>query len=62
MGSVGFLLADWSIEIIRDEYKELAKLFLDILHFRSKKRKAKAESNKLKKNQKECSVQTEGNN
>jgi len=42
MGSVGFLLADWSIEIIR-----------------SKKRKAKAESNKLKKNQKECSVQTE---
>jgi len=42
MGSVGFLLADWSIEIIR-----------------SKKRKAKAESNKLKKDQKECSVQTE---
>jgi len=42
MGSVGFLLADWSIELIR-----------------SKKRKAKAESNKLKKHQKECSVQTE---
>jgi len=44
MGSVGFLLADWSIELIR---------------YRSKKRKAKAESKKKEKHQRGFSTQTE---
>jgi len=44
MGSVGFLLADWSIELIR---------------YRSKKRKAKAERKKNEKHQRENSSQTE---
>jgi len=43
MGSVGFLLADWSIELIR---------------YRSKKRKAKAERKKNEKHQKESCTQT----
>jgi len=47
MGSVGFLLADWSIELIR---------------YRSKKRKAKAERKKKEKHQKEGSCQTEAIN
>merc|ERR1711874_232351 len=42
MGSVGFLLADWSIELIR-----------------YKKRKAKGDTKKLQKHQRECSAQTE---
>jgi len=42
MGSVGFLLADWSIELIR-----------------YRKRKAKGDTKKLKKHQRECSAQTE---
>merc|ERR1711874_732381 len=46
-GSVGFLLADWSIELIR---------------YRSKKRKAKAERKKKEKHQKEGSCQTEAIN
>jgi len=47
MGSVGFLLADWSIELIR---------------YRSKKRKAKAERKKNEKHQEESCTQTEASN